>query len=209
MVIAHRVGQFGTVDHLKKKRKAYTLSALSRPNFRLKDKIMIAQSFLKSNRVKTLAANLSFHASHTDLGHAGEMFAIELFKANGYIARKTDEKRNGDIAVICPKTGEIRRIEVKSATKSTTSQKSWQFCINKGKKTSCDYADFCLLVLVDKNSVFCYLVPCEVLHGLSCVKIHSHPTKYRGKLAPYILRDEINFDSCLLVSSLSKDAKQC
>jgi len=147
------------------------------------------------SRFSRLSASLVFHQKHTDLGHAGENLAIAMFEDLGFKAYKTTEKQCGDIAVVCRKTGELRRIEVKTSTACIKTKSSWQFCINKGQKTSCRHADFVLLFAVDAHKVFAYLVPSAFFGKIACIKIPSHPTKYRGKLAPFLVRGSINFDA--------------
>jgi hypothetical protein len=99
------------------------------------------------------------------------------------------EKRRGDVSGVHPKTGEIIRFEVKVARRG--SQKAWQFCLNKAKKTACSDSDFVFLIVIDGNgAIYHYLVPSAFFGRISKFTLSSHPTAYKGKLAAFRLRSE-------------------
>jgi hypothetical protein len=128
--------------------------------------------------------------SHTVLGDLGEeLLKAKLQEQGWHNVAFADEKQRGDVAGVHPQTGEIVRFEVKAAKRD--SQQRWQFCMNKAKKTSCSYSDFVFLLVIDEHGkIYCYLVPSAFFGRIKQIAISSHPTAYKGKLAPFRLRSE-------------------
>jgi hypothetical protein len=128
--------------------------------------------------------------SHTVLGDLGEeLLKAKLQEQGWHNVALADEKFRGDVAGTHPETGEIVRFEVKAAKRG--SQKGWQFCLNKANKTACGYSDFVFLIVVDEQGkIYSYLVPAEFFGRITKVSVSSHPTAYKGKLAPFRLRSE-------------------
>jgi len=148
----------------------------------------------KSGKSSRLAASLCFHQKHTDVGNAGERLAIAMLQDAGFVAYKTGERYDGDIHAKCPKTGELSRIEVKTSRYSSASRK-WQFCLKKAKHTDCQHSDYVFFILIDKSRVFTYLVPTSFLGNTRSLEIHSHPEKYRGKIAPFRNHGSLSFQA--------------
>lgn len=153
----------------------------------------------------SLSATIAFHAatSSVDLGNAGERLAIALFKDNGFLAEKESEKFKGDIRVVSPTTGEVIKVEVKTARKAENGRERWQFCLNRDGMTSCLYSDFCLLFAVLRGGVAAYLVPKQALGKLKVIEI-SNPKKYKGKLAKFkIDHASLSFEKAIELHELS------
>jgi uncharacterized C2H2 Zn-finger protein len=159
----------------------------------------------RSKRSPMLADFLRFNSKqskHYDLGHAGEKLAIAMLQDAGFKAYKTGERNEGDIHAKCPKTGQLFRVEVKTASRSEA-RKNWQFCLNKPMHTSTSHSDYILLICVAEKDVFTYLIPSSFLAGISQFCITSHPTKYKGKAAPFRTRGSLSFQAACNVYELA------
>jgi len=144
----------------------------------------------------TLSKTIAFHAatSNVELGNAGERLAIALFSDNGYRAYKQKSRYMGDIAVICPKTGEINKVEVKIAKESLYRPNAWNFCLNKQGFTSSSYSDFCLFFVVMRGGVGAYLVPERFIGNRKSFTI-TNPKTYKGMLKKFEIEpNKVSFD---------------
>lgn len=123
--------------------------------------------------------------SHTTLGDIGEDIAALHMRKAGYRVKRTKTAFSGDLLATCPQTGEILKIEVKAARAHNRGKSQrWHFCLNKTRHTACGYSDFVLFVLMDDKKHFLYLIPSSLLQS-QILTITSHPTRYRGKYAPF------------------------
>lgn len=159
----------------------------------------------RPKRAPMLSDFLRFNAKqskHYDLGSAGEKLAIAMLQDAGFKAYKTGERNEGDIHAKCPKTGQLFRVEVKTASRSEA-RKNWQFCLNKPKHTNTSHSDYILLICVAEKDVFTYLIPSGFLAGISQFCITSHPTKYKGKAAPFRIRGALSFQAACNVMELA------
>lgn len=155
----------------------------------------------KNTKSRRLAKQLSrINATHLNVGFAGESLAIQVFQDAGFKAFKTEEKQCGDLTVIDRKTGQYYAVEVKAARKSSV-RNSWQFCLKKDKHTDCSFSDFVLFILFDDFDANYYLVPSGFVGTAKSLQF-SHPTKYRGKFAPFLVRGIFSFASSEEVASL-------
>lgn len=86
---------------------------------------------------------------HTKItGYIGEEIAIELLKQNGWHACRRKYRKGGDLIAFNKDTGEVLKIEVKTAKKS---KNGYQFCLKKSDRhgmTDCKYADVVLLLCI-------------------------------------------------------------
>lgn len=120
------------------------------------------------------------------LGLAGEALIASILVRSGYHVEHVAPiwGKSGDLRVTCLETGVTFTIEVKTARQSQYDGR-WQFCINKTNHTRLSNSDLCVLVAIDShNQPFLYLFPSLCL---DCTQftLSSHPTRYRGKIAPF------------------------
>lgn len=129
--------------------------------------------------------------SHNLLGIHGEKFIERLFTNAGYIVRYcANERYSGDLSVTCRVTGEVFKIEVKTSLENNRG--NYGFCTRKAGHTDCSYSDFVALFCIDKNHQhYLYIIPASCLNG-QFAAIASHPTRYKGKYAPFRIRTEIS-----------------
>jgi hypothetical protein len=135
-------------------------------------------------------------SEHVLTGNFGEDYVYRLLVNSGYIVRRTAKFAfSGDLEVIDPYTGEIFKIEVKTANQHPV-KNYFHFCLRKTGKTDCTYSDFVILVCIDKEGkIYLYCAHCNCFNGAQLVTVSSHPTKYKGKYAAFRLRQpHINFD---------------
>lgn len=138
---------------------------------------------------------------HYQLGLSGEKYIVDKISASGYIARFAGcERFSGDCLAINQYTGEILKIEVKTAQCGAKGE--YRFCLIKENHTSHKHSDFVVLVCVDNNGThYTYVIPSSLIFS-TYITISSHPTRYRGKYSPFKIYDNINFDETRLVAEL-------
>lgn len=128
-------------------------------------------------------SNNSYHA-----GVNGEQLAAAMLRKAGYqVEHVAKEEHAGDLRVIDQATGEVWRVEVKTARRS--GHGFWQFLLNKRDKhgvTSCAQSDVTLLLAVLKSGAAVpFVIPCEALAGIQKISVPSHPEDYSGRWAAY------------------------
>lgn len=117
------------------------------------------------------------------LGRQGEINAYDLLARAGYRVRKSFA-RQGDLTAVDSHTGQIWRVEVKTARRCVDGK--WRFLLWKRGRQDHRHADVVLLIAVldDGRAVF-FTVPTAVLANQRQAVITSHPDRYAGKLARY------------------------
>ena len=119
------------------------------------------------------------------LGVHGEQVATELFKQNGYRVLRPGIK-SGDLLVVHLETGEVNKIEVKTARRN--GQGRWQFNMRKKGHTDARYSDYILLMaVIVSGRVVAFLIPSVEVSARSQVTLFSHPDRYAGKYREYRL----------------------
>lgn len=104
------------------------------------------------------------------LGAMGEFEAINALKRAGYAAEKQSVKHAGDLRVTDKNTGEIYKVEVKTARKNKRGK--WQFCLEKRGKTSTMYSDYVILLCISlAGHATQYLIPSSLLEGKKSITI--------------------------------------
>lgn len=153
---------------------------------------------IKPESVNSFDSHLS---PHIQTGNYGENYLVSLLQESGYIARRQRGLRFcGDIVCIDRRTGEIFAIEVKTANYIGN---RFKFCLRKTGKTDCTYSDYVALLCLDQNANhYLYMVQSSLFGGVSMCTISSHPTVYKGKLAPFLVRDAVNFDDIRVTEML-------
>lgn len=118
------------------------------------------------------------------IGTLGELTAKQLFAESGYFATRAQRRRAGDLAVVDRATGELHRVEVKTARRCVDGK--WRFCLYKKGHTDHRDSDWVLLLAVRADgAVVPFLVPVAVLADQRQAVITSDPLHYSGKLARY------------------------
>lgn len=139
--------------------------------------------------------------SHNDIGCHGEKYAAQLFRDAGYIVRNcSHERHSGDICIVDPVTGELLKIEVKTAIESHRGR--YGFCLIKAGHTSIKHSDFVLLLCIDKHGKhYSYLIPTELIFSQH-LTISSNPETYRGKYAPFRVRGQVSLTDTRTVAQM-------
>lgn len=102
-------------------------------------------------------------SQHTALGQTGELLARAYFERNGYRIISLNTKFQGDFTVVNTATGEVIRIEVKTA-KANRKTNIAQFCAFRDGRTDTRHSDLTVMIGVDTlGLVHWYFVPsCEI-----------------------------------------------
>lgn len=129
---------------------------------------------------------LSDHLGHRAIGELGECIARLLLEKSGYmvITTRIGQKR-GDLVAINRDTGEVFKIDVKTARRGKSGK--WTFTLFKSRgHTDYRLSDFVLLLPVLKSgAVVPFVVPRSALGERSTLKLASNPREYAGKWATY------------------------
>lgn len=126
------------------------------------------------------------NTGHNRLGLLGEKEIADLFTKAGYKVEKDDF--GSDLVVVNRPTGELLRVEVKTARKTT---KGFQFCLRKSGHTTVDISDLIVLLCVNPSGrvrTYC-MRPCEcqslkitVTSTLRWAQLECDPVKRIGEL---------------------------
>lgn len=111
------------------------------------------------------------------VGVAGEQWAAAALERAGYYVSFTCQRAPGDLRVLCPDTGEIIRIEVKTARR--TRRKVWQFNLYRKLHdrvcTDAQKSDFVVLLAVHPSGrITPFVLPAAILGQQKQVTI-AHP----------------------------------
>ena len=122
-------------------------------------------------------------------GNAGEAWAYAEFERAGYqVARVRQGDQRGDLRVVDMESGEVWRIEVKSARRDKRGH--WQVCLKRQIKarvcTDSAHSDYVLLLLFPKvGAPTPFLIPVAATHGARQIHIASDPRLYAGKWSAF------------------------
>lgn len=124
-----------------------------------------------------------FHSTNTPAtGYLGELLVQEMLKGTRWTVYRPKMRKAGDLWVTDTLTGEVLRIEVKTST--TSHWGHFQFCLRKADKhgtTSIDHADVVILLCIDVDDVYPYVIPAAFFEHRMKAAITSHPDKYNGR----------------------------
>ena len=149
-----------------------------------------------SNQVRSFLPESS--ALHRTLaqqtGDYGEKYVANLLQSAGYRVEICSKSRHsGDLCICDPLTGEFLKIEVKTAFASALGR--YQFCLFKPSFTDCSYSDYVALLCIDNHRKhYLYIINAALFQRAKSFTITSHPTRYKGKFAPFLIRSEIDFE---------------
>lgn len=121
------------------------------------------------------------------LGFAGEMTAAQLLTDSGYRVARS-RRYEGDLKAQNPHTGELFRVEVKTAM--CCRDRKWRFLLFKRSRFgSTDYRNsdiVLLLAVIESFQVVPFVVPVAALGcNRAQLVITSHPLRYAGWLAAF------------------------
>jgi len=123
------------------------------------------------------------------IGMIGELWLADKLRNQGYlVAMGIQGQKKGDLSATDPRSGELIRIEVKTARRGKNGK--WKFTLVKTGCTDHRHADVvALLAVMDSGRVVTFIVPVEALAKQRQAVISSHPERYKGKLAQWRKRD--------------------
>jgi len=130
------------------------------------------------------------------LGTAGEQFARLVLSTGETIVTDTanDRDKKGDLRVLNTTTGEVVRIEVKTARRD--SQNKYQACLHRQVKsrvcTDAQHSNFVLMLCAVSDGSFpvMFLIPTEAIVGMKTLAITGSPYSYTGKWSKFRVRPE-------------------
>jgi hypothetical protein len=130
--------------------------------------------------------------THREIGAVGERWLCETLERQGYrVAYGQLGKKEGDLRVIDVITGEVLKIEVKTARQCKDGK--WRFTLAKDGHTDHQHADMvALLAVMASGRVIPFVMPVEAVANQRQAVITSHPERYAGKLACWRVEGQIN-----------------
>lgn len=122
--------------------------------------------------------------THNTVGLRGEIYAQRLLEASGYQTSTPAERHTGDIRAVDTATGEVFKVEVKTARRGRDGL--YQFCLRRGRKTNVADADWLLMLAISPAGLVTrFLMPASAVDGLCKFAIRGAPEGYSGRFAPY------------------------
>lgn len=119
-------------------------------------------------------------------GRLGEYLVRAILASQGYGVKFPEKKCQGDLHATDLTTGEIIKLEVKTATR--TARGDYQAILHKSDKyggTDCHHADIVILVCVtNSGSMTFFVVPADEIKTKS-LTITGNPHEYRGKYSQF------------------------
>lgn len=137
------------------------------------------------------------------LGFAGEMTAARLLTEAGYRVTRS-HRHEGDLKAQNPYTGELFRVEVKTAMRGRDGK--WRFLLFKNSRfgmTDYRHSDVVLLLtVIESFQVVPFVVPVAAL-GFRRVQlaVTSHPLRYAGWLAAFRCSGAIRLEADVLATA--------
>lgn len=130
--------------------------------------------------------------THREIGAVGERWLKEALERQGYrVAYGHMGSKNGDLAVVDVTTGEVRKIEVKTAREGRDGK--WRFTLFKAGHADHRHADMVvLLAVMASGRVVPFVMPVEAVAAQRQAVITSHPERYAGKLARWRVEGSIS-----------------
>lgn len=120
-------------------------------------------------------------------GYLGELLVLEALKKTRWRAYQPKAHKIGDLVITDTSTGEILKVEVKTARRDKKGR--WQFCLNKNDKhgvTSIAHSDVVILLAIDNlNRVFPYVIPSSFFESRTKIALTTHPDKYAGRWSSF------------------------
>jgi hypothetical protein len=117
-------------------------------------------------------------------GYLGELLVMHMLEGTRWKVYRPKARKAGDLWVTDTLTGEVLKVEVKTST--TGWQGSFQFCLRKPGHTTIDHADVVILLCIDGDDVYPYVIPVKFFEQRVKAAISSHPDKYAGRWATFL-----------------------
>lgn len=124
------------------------------------------------------------------VGHLGELAAVLLLERAGYKVHIPETRTTGDLHAINPNTGELIRVEVKTARRGK--DRKWRFTLLKidpndgSPQTDHRYSDIVLLLAVTLSGALVpFVIPVQAVAARHQIAITSDPRTYGGRFAIY------------------------
>lgn len=145
--------------------------------------MMTGSGFIQPIGLTGLTAQLS-DISRSGIGALGERYVGAALEKQGWQVSYQHCNKQGDLRAWNPETGEIVRIEVKTARRNADG--NWCFNLFKKGKTSVLHADVVILLAVLKSGrPVPFIVPVTAIANRHYIKLSRHPEEYAGQLAQY------------------------
>lgn len=129
-----------------------------------------------------------FNSTNTPAtGYLGELLVQEMLKGTRWTVYRPRVRKAGDLWVTDTLTGEWLKVEVKTST--TSWQGQFQFCLRKADehgRTTIDHADIVILLCIDCDDVYPYVIPVSFFEKRVKAVISSHPERYGGRWAAFL-----------------------
>lgn len=117
-------------------------------------------------------------------GYLGELLVAEMLKGTRWTVHRPRVRKAGDLWITDTLTGEVLKIEVKTST--TGWQGHFQFCLRKPGHTTIDHADVVILLCIDGDDIYPYVIPAKFFEQRMKAAISSHPDKYSGRWTTFL-----------------------
>lgn len=141
-----------------------------------------------NNRLNWILDQLTRVVDTRVTGYLGEILILELLKDTRWRAYQPRAHHIGDLVVTDTSTGEILKVEVKTARRGTY-QGRWQFLLRKHDQhgvTDISHSDIVILLAIDDNNrIYPYVIPSKFMEQRTKVALTSHPEKYSGRIASF------------------------
>lgn len=158
----------------------------------LHDKGLRSQApYVLQPALPTFSPSTLADCSRRGIGALGELHAARLLEESGYQVSFTRlHEQRGDLRAIDCKTGQIFRIEVKTAR--CCIDHKWRFTLYIPGRTDHRHSDVVmLLAIIESGRFISFVVPVSILKNQRQAVITSNPETYAGKLADYRLTGAI------------------
>lgn len=128
--------------------------------------------------------------SNRQIGGIGEIWLSEALRNQGYeVTPGIQGQKRGDLTAVDPRSGEMTRIEVKTARRGKDGH--WRFTLVKKGHTDHRHADkVALLAVLKTGDVVLFMIPVEEIKNRRSAVISNHPEQYNGQLAKWRIRDQ-------------------
>ncbi|MDX2161163.1 MAG: hypothetical protein SF162_07560 [bacterium] len=120
-------------------------------------------------------------------GRMGEQIVFRALERQGYqVITAREREYRGDLVVIDPVTGQVTRIEVKTARPGA---QGYQFCLERHGRyafTTLSHSDVLILMAITRAGLpVPFVIPAQAYPRIKKLTIASEPTRYAGKYARF------------------------
>lgn len=116
-------------------------------------------------------------------GYLGELLVAEMLQGSRWKVYRPRARKAGDLWVTDTLTGEVLKVEIKTSTTGWNGR--FQFCLRKPGHTTIDHADVVILLCIDGDDIYPYVIPAAFFEKRVKAAISSHPDKYGGRWATF------------------------